>query len=69
MIVEYKGYQIKPNPQSPKTYLVVTSGRGGKIPDVLSGMFTSVGVAKGIIDGYVESKEEPSGKKVSKGGV
>jgi hypothetical protein len=69
MIIEYKGYQIKPNPQSPKTYLVATSGRGGKIPDVLSGMFTSVGVVKGIIDGYVESKEELNGKKGNKGGI
>ena len=50
MIVEYKGYQIKPSPLSPKSCIIVTSGRGGKIPDVMNGMFTSIGIAKSIID-------------------
>ena len=67
MIVQYKDYQIKPNPLSPKSYLIVTSGRGGKIPDVMTGMFTSIGIAKQVIDSYIEKKEQTNGKKGSKG--
>lgn len=68
MIVEYKGYQIKSSPLSPKSCIIVTSGRGGKIPDVMNGMFTSIGVAKSIIDVYTDMKEQTGGKKGSKGG-
>ncbi len=53
---EYEGYYIKPSPQHPKTYIVVTSGRGGKIPNILSGMFTSKQVAKDVIDIYLASQ-------------
>lgn len=52
----YKGYQIKPSREHPKTYIVVTDGKGGKIPDVLTGMFTSRRIAQDVIDNYLASK-------------
>jgi hypothetical protein len=61
-VYEYKGYQIKPNPKSPTSYCVATVGQGGKIPAVLNGLFTSVGIAKEIIDAYVTAKEVKNGK-------
>lgn len=57
MIIEYQNYLIKPHPLNPKSYLIVTSGKGGKIPDVMTGMFTSIGIAKQLIDSYIEKKE------------
>lgn len=56
MIYEFEGYQIKPHKQWPASLIVVTAGRGGKIPDILSGLFTSVGTAKQAITVYLESK-------------
>jgi len=56
MIYEYKGYQIKPHKEIPTNYIVVTEGKGGKIPNALSGLFTSTGVAKTNIDSYLERK-------------
>lgn len=64
--IVYKGYQIKPSKQAPSTYICVTDGRGGKIPDVLSGLFTSAGIVKEFIDQYLEGKE-PDNAKASKG--
>lgn len=61
-VYEYKGYQIKPSSKSPTSYCVATVGQGGKIPTVLTGLFTSVGIAKGIIDAYVAEKEVKNGK-------
>lgn len=55
-MLEYKGYQIKGHKEFPSLSIVVTAGQGGKIPDVLSGMFTSGGVAKEAIDRYLDSK-------------
>lgn len=55
-MVEYKDYQIKPHKEFPGQVIIVTAGRGGKIPDVMNGMFTSIGTAKGVIDTYLESK-------------
>jgi hypothetical protein len=54
---EYRGYQIKPSPTMPSHYIVVTEGKGGKIPNVLQGMFTNRTIPKGIIDMYLDSKE------------
>ena len=68
MSIEYEGYLIKPSSLSPKSYVIVTSGRGGKIPDVMNGMFTSIGVAKQLIDSYIEKREATNGKKGSKSG-
>lgn len=58
----YKGYLIKPNKQMPSSYCVATAGQGGKIPAVLEGLFTSVGIAKIEIDAYLMSKEVKNGK-------
>lgn len=67
---EYLGYQVKPYKEVPYHYVIVTAGRGGKIPDVLSGMFTSKHIAKRAIDSYLLSKpkkETNNGEEVSKG--
>jgi hypothetical protein len=58
MIYVYQGYQIKPHKLYPTSWIVVTDGKGGKIPDVLSSMFTSVGIAKGEIDRYLTKKSK-----------
>lgn len=55
--LEYRGYYIKPHKEHPKTFVIVTEGRGGKIPDVMTGMFTDKGTAKSVIDFYLISKE------------
>lgn len=56
MIRIHKDYQIKPHKECPTCYIIVTDGKGGKIPDVLSGLFTSPSLAMENIDKYVESK-------------
>jgi hypothetical protein len=55
-MVIYKGYQIKPHKSVPTSYIVVTDGKGGKIPDMLSGMYTSPAFAKQDVDRYLDSK-------------
>lgn len=52
MIREYEGYQIKPNKNFPNNLTIATAGKGGSIPSDLSGMYTSVEVAKQAIDKY-----------------
>lgn len=49
---EYKGYYLKPYKEAPSCYQVVTVGKGGKIPDCLSGLFTSRWLAMREIDLY-----------------
>jgi hypothetical protein len=66
-MIEYKGYQIKPSKETPHSYVIVTAGRGGKIPAVMQGLFTSTGVAKQAVDLYVGEKEQDNVEKVSKG--
>lgn len=61
MIIEYNGYQIKPHKSFPSHHIIVTSGKGGKIPDIMSGMFTSAGIAKTIVDAYLSSKVKDTG--------
>ena len=56
MILEYEGYQIKPHKDFPTSHIVVTSGRGGKIPNVLDGLFTHPNYAKEAIDKYLSTK-------------
>lgn len=56
MIIEFEGYQIKPHKEVPTNYVVVTAGRGGKIPDVLDGVFTTPTIAKNAITNYITSK-------------
>lgn len=56
MILSYKGYQVKPSKQFTRLYTVVTEGRGGKVPTVLTSVFTSPQYAKQAIDAYLQSK-------------
>ncbi len=56
MIRIHEGYQIKPHKEVPTCYIVVTDGKGGKIPDVLSGLFTTPEFAKAEINRYLASK-------------
>lgn len=56
MIRQHEGYDIKPHKEVPTCYIIVTSGKGGKIPDVLSGLFTTPDIAKATIDKYLETK-------------
>ena len=58
----YKGYIIKPYKLMPSSYCVATAGQGGKIPAVLDGLFTSVGIAQDIVDTYLAQKEVKNGK-------
>ncbi len=73
MIREYRGFQIKPHKELPMSYIVVTAGKGGKIPDVLSSHYTTPNYAKEQIDKYLDNKppveekpvvEEPVKKEV-----
>lgn len=52
----YEGYQIKASKEHPTLKIVVTDGRGGKVPDVLSGMYTSDIFAMRDIDYYLAMK-------------
>lgn len=54
----HEGYIIKPHKLHPTSYIVVTEGQGGKIPSVLSTLFTSVGRAKQAINLYNEAKAQ-----------
>lgn len=53
---EYKGYYVQPHKEHPTCYIVVTIGKGGKIPDVLSGMYTTRSLAKFDIDNYLDTR-------------
>lgn len=55
-VIEYNGYQIKPHKEIPTCHIVVTSGRGGKIPNALDGLFTTPTIAKEAVDKYLASK-------------
>jgi hypothetical protein len=67
---EFKGYYIKPDKLHPRHYAIVTVGKGGKIPDRLSGMFTSTTLAMSEISVYLDSKKdkEDNGKQSDSGG-
>lgn len=67
---EFQGYLIKPDKNIPHHYVVSTEGRGGKIPDVLSGMFTTRDVARRAITSYLLSKPKKgiiNEEEISKG--
>jgi hypothetical protein len=67
---EYQGFLIKPYKEVPFHYAVVTAGKGGKIPNVLSGLYTTKSLAKKAIDTYLLSKpkkETNNGEEDSKG--
>lgn len=65
MRTEYKDYYITNDKLSPTCLVIATVGKGGKIPDCLSGLFTSTGVAQEAIDSYLLSKEA-NGKEIRK---
>lgn len=65
-IVEHRGYLIKAYKESPSCYAVVTAGKGGKIPDILSGLYTSRDLAKAAIDLYLSTKPN---KEVANGNI
>lgn len=54
----YREYIISPNKTSPSLYVVATEGRGGKVPNVLAGSFTTERWAKEAIDRYVDTQVE-----------
>ena len=56
MIRIYEGYEIKPAREVPTSYIVVTAGRGGKIPNILGGLYTTPEYAKADIDKYLTTK-------------
>lgn len=66
-ITIHRGYQIKPHKEIPTNYIIVTDGKGGKIPEVMSGLFTTRAIAKDTIDKYLVSKES-DGKTSTKSG-
>lgn len=55
-ITQHEGYDIKPAKDIPTCYIIVTSGKGGKIPNVLTGLYTTRQYAKEAIDKYLEVK-------------
>ena len=64
---EHKGFYVQPHKEHPTCYVVVTTGKGGRIPDILSGMFTTRTLAKYEIDSYLNSKptkEKTNGEAV-----
>lgn len=68
---EYKDYYIKPHKDHPYCYVIVTTGKGGKIPDCLSGMYTTRTLAKVDIDNYIPIKpikEKNNGETINQGG-
>lgn len=67
-MISHKGYYIKKHTHYPNMYLVVTEGRGGKIPDILNTAFTKPIYAQEAIDIYLDTKtkkEEKSANKAS----
>lgn len=68
--MNYKGYLITPVKGLGSAYEIATEGRGGKIPNVMLGTFTSRGSATQVIDSYLTSKEnsmKQNDKEISKG--
>lgn len=56
MIEIYEGYEVKPHKETPTSYIIVTAGKGGKIPNILSGLYTTPRYAKEAIDSYLSTK-------------
>lgn len=68
--LEHKAYYIKPKKDQPYCYVISTVGKGGTIPDCLSGMYTTKTLAKNDIDKYLDNKpvkETSNGETVNKG--
>lgn len=67
---KYRGYIIAPVPHSPTLVKVAVEGQGGKVPNILVGMFTSTTAVMELIDKYLaekESQEAVNGKARPKG--
>ena len=58
MRTEYKGYLLTPDKISPTLVRISTVGKGGKIPDSLSGLYTTRTSGHLAIDYYLNSKEK-----------
>lgn len=52
----YEGYQIKPHKEVPTCYVVAVDGKGGSIPAMLDGLYTTPTQAAESIDRYLASK-------------
>lgn len=63
--MKYKGYLINPSKQVPNLFYVATEGRGGKIPDMLSGLYTTKVLAVSDIDRYLNMKGKTDAKESS----
>lgn len=51
-MIKYHDYVIRPIKFMPTSYEVVFDGKG-KVPNILQGAFTSIGIAKDAIDRYL----------------
>jgi len=52
----YRGFEIRPHNNNPKSLLITHYGKAGKIPKLLEGLFTDKAVAKQVIDLYLDTK-------------
>lgn len=68
MTISYKGYLISPSKISPTLKYIATEGRGGKIPDCLSGLFTTAVAAKVEIDRYLNQKVKKNAEEPDQSG-
>jgi hypothetical protein len=68
MRIEYEGYFISPDKNIPTCCFISTVGKGGKIPDMLTGLFTTPTIAKKEIDRYRTIKDLKNAKTNSESG-
>lgn len=61
-MIRYNGYIVDYVNGSANLLGVATEGRGGKIPDCLSGWYTTPALAQLAIDNYIESKVKKDAK-------
>lgn len=61
----YRGYIISADSAFPSLLSVAVEGRGGKIPNVLSGRFTSHREVTNLVDHYLEQSEAKARGKTS----
>lgn len=56
MRIEYGKYYIQNIKNNPRMFEIGYSGRGGKLPDALTGKFTEARFAQQAVDRYTEPK-------------
>lgn len=61
-MIEYRGYYINNSRTYPGSYDLAIKGQGGRIPNVMKGIFTSVGDSKKAIDAYLDTRTKVKGK-------